>query len=107
MGANQSKTPLANEKLLIERLRALEIKDQADTDYVHIHEKDIPSKRPFKSPWTNLSISDVAHWEHELLQDPKNRSVPNLPASAHVPFADISVTDWLYPPSHRQILNLY
>jgi len=77
MGGNQSKTPIVNEKLVIDRLRALEIKDQADSDYVHVGEKDVarPAKKSFKAPWTNLSVSDVEHWEHELLQDPKNRLV--------------------------------
>jgi len=73
MGANQSKQPLSNEKLVIERLRALEIKDQADNDYVHVNEKEISKGLQYKAPWTSLSTHEVKHWEHELLQDPKNR----------------------------------
>lgn len=78
MGANQSKAPLTNEKLVIERLRALEFKDQADNDYVHVDEKDVA--RPVtntrdRAPWITLSVDKVEHWEHELLQDPKNRFV--------------------------------
>lgn len=75
MGANQSKAPLLNEKLVIERLRALELKDGADNDYeyVHVDEKDASCTKTFRAPWANLSISEVEHWEHELLQDPKNR----------------------------------
>ena len=78
MGANQSKTPLLNERLVIERLRALELKDGADTDYdfIQVDEKDASSSKSFRAPWKNLSISEVEHWEHELLQDPKNRYVP-------------------------------
>lgn len=74
MGANQSKTPLPNEKLVIERLRAMEIKDQSD-DYVQVDEKALAgsSKTKFRAPWTAVSVSEVEHWEHELLQDPKNR----------------------------------
>ena len=76
MGANQSKTPIANEKLIIERLRALEIKDQSDNDYVQIDEKAVKgSKTHFRAPWSALSVPDVGQWEHELLQDPKNRHV--------------------------------
>jgi bleomycin hydrolase len=79
MGANQSKTPIANEKLIIERLRALEIKDQSDNDYVHVDEKAVKGlKTHFRAPWTSVSVSDVEHWEHELLQDPKNRHVSAL-----------------------------
>jgi hypothetical protein len=26
-----------------------------------------------KAPWLSLSVSDVGKWEHELLQDSKNR----------------------------------
>jgi hypothetical protein len=76
MGANQSKTPIANEKLIIERLGVLEIKDRSDNDYVHVDEKAVKgSKTHFRAPWTAVSVSDVEHWEHELLQDPKNRHV--------------------------------
>ena len=58
MGANQSKTPLPNEKLLIERLQAL----QTD-DYVHVqvNEKDAASTKSFKAPWTDLSVSEIEH----------------------------------------------
>lgn len=76
MGANQSQPELPNEKLIIERLRDLQLKDQAE-DYVHIDEKAVAgsptSKSHFRAPWKNLSVSDVQHWEHELLQDSKNR----------------------------------
>jgi len=79
MGANQSRTPLAYEKqkLVIERLRELQIVDQADNEYVHVDEKavDGTNKTKFKALWTSLAIEDVEKWEHELLQDPKNRSV--------------------------------
>jgi hypothetical protein len=105
MGANQSKTPLSNEKLVIERLRALEIKDQADNDYVHVDEKDVskPIKSiRYKAPWTTLSVDEVEHWEHELLQDPKNRSVyiPSIYDPANVPGSH-------YPPSPPQTPKPY
>jgi bleomycin hydrolase len=83
MGANQSKAPIPNEKLLLERLRALELKDgfreQAD-DFVHISEKDaVASKKSgYKAPWKTLSVGELESWEHELLQDPKNRYACNL-----------------------------
>jgi len=78
MGAYQSKQPISNEKLVIERLRALELKDQADNEYIQVGEKDVahPARTSqFRAPWTTLSISDVGEWESELMQDPKNRSV--------------------------------
>ena len=78
MGGNQSKESISNEKLVIERLRALELKDQADNEYVQVGEKDVarPARNSqFRAPWTTLSISDVGEWESELMQDPKNRSV--------------------------------
>jgi bleomycin hydrolase len=71
MGANQSKTPLVNEKLVIERLRALEIEGEGDSEYVHVSEKSDSYK--YRAPWTSLSVSEVGHWERQLLQDPKNR----------------------------------
>ncbi|KAH8660877.1 putative cysteine proteinase 1, mitochondrial [Tricladium varicosporioides] len=85
MGANQSKSPITNEKLVIERLRALELKDQSDNEYVHIDEKELPrtaKQTRFKAPWTGLSISEVKHWEHELLADPKNRLALSALSSA-------------------------
>merc|ERR1712093_312394 len=74
MGANQSTSALSNEKLVIERLRAMEIKDQSE-DYIEVDEKALSgsSKTRFKAPWTAVSISEVGQWEHELLQDAKNR----------------------------------
>jgi bleomycin hydrolase len=85
MGANQSRTPVANEKrkLVIERLRELQVRDQADNEYVHVDEKAVAgtTKNKFKAPWTSLAIEDVGEWEHELLQDPKNRLVFRCPVS--------------------------
>lgn len=75
MGATYSKAPLLNEKLVIERLRALELKDGADNDWETVDEKDLSANKSYRAPWTNLSISEVENWEHELLQDPKNRYV--------------------------------
>jgi bleomycin hydrolase len=75
MGSTQS-TPIASEKLDIvaERLRALEIRDKDDNEYVHVDEKDsLRGRKQFKAPWTAVSVSDIGHWEHELFQDPKNR----------------------------------
>jgi bleomycin hydrolase len=85
MGANQSKASLLNQKLVVERLRALKLEEGAknDSDYIYVDEKHIPSCHSFKKhrdPWKNLSISEVEHWEHELLQDPKNR-YPSRPAN--------------------------
>jgi bleomycin hydrolase len=80
MGGNQSKEVIASEKIVIERLRAMELKDQADSEYITVGEKDVA--RPahnssFRAPWTSLNISDVEDWESELMQDPKNRQVPH------------------------------
>ena len=92
MGANQSKSPLPNEKLVIERLRALEIKDQSDSDYVQVDEKAFAGDTThFKAPWTSLSASELKGWEHELLQDPKNRYSSS--ASPKSTLAD-SIPDW-------------
>jgi len=85
MGVNQSKAPLPNEKLVIERLRALEIKDQSDNDYVQVDEKAIGASSKnskFRAPWTAVSISSVEEWEHQLLQDPKNRLALSALSSA-------------------------
>ncbi|TVY13265.1 Mitochondrial cysteine proteinase 1 [Lachnellula arida] len=85
MGANQSKQPISNEKLVIERLRALELKDQADNEYIQVGEKDVahPARNSqFRAPWTTLSISDVGDWESELMQDPKNRLALSALSSA-------------------------
>jgi hypothetical protein len=76
MGANQSSTSLSvsKEKLLLERLRALEIKTAADSEYVHVStEKQPVPTSTLKAPWLSLSVSEVGRWERELLQDSKNR----------------------------------
>ncbi|KAI6710958.1 hypothetical protein JHW43_006524 [Diplocarpon mali] len=82
MGVNQSKSPLPNEKLVVERLRAMEIKDSED--YVQVDEKALSgsSKTKFRAPWTALSVSEVEHWEQQLLQDPKNRLALSALSSA-------------------------
>jgi hypothetical protein len=100
MGSNQS-APISNEKLVIERLQALELKDQADNDYVHVDEKVVSKPIRYKAPWTTLSVDEVEHWEHELLQDPKNRLV-------FMPDILSALTDTIDSHSllcHPQILN--
>jgi len=76
MGGNQSKvsqSQLTNEKLIVERFQALQTKEPflVDSEYVCIdgYEK----QRQYASSSAGLSISAIKHWEHELLQDPKNR----------------------------------
>ncbi|CZS98274.1 hypothetical protein WAI453_012012 [Rhynchosporium graminicola] len=74
MGAHQSRATLPNEKLVFERLRTMEIKEQSD-DYIQIDEKALAgsSRGKIEAPWTAVSISEVQQWEHEILQDSKNR----------------------------------
>ena len=75
MGSNNSKAaPSLNEKLLAERLRALQVKDEADNEFVHVNEKDAQSSCDFQTPWCGLSTSEIRQWAEELLDDPKNRS---------------------------------
>jgi len=77
MGSQQSKLsepPLVNEKLVIERLRAMQMKDQAseDVEYVHVDKNEKQSRKHVsKSPTVSVSLTEK--WEHELFQDPKNR----------------------------------
>jgi bleomycin hydrolase len=76
MGANQSTAALSvsKEKLLLDRLRALELKGSADNEYVHVSsEKEPVRNSKFEAPWVSLSVPDLGKWEYELLQDPKNR----------------------------------
>ncbi|RFU29599.1 hypothetical protein B7463_g6738, partial [Scytalidium lignicola] len=86
MGANQSKAPIINEKLVIERLRALEVKGEvaSDEEYVHV-EKGAHSSKSFdpslRSP-SSLSATRLEKWEHQLFQDPKNRLALSALSSA-------------------------
>lgn len=74
MGANESKAPIPNEKLVVEQLQALRFNDQRDDEYIQVDEKAITGTgMGFIAPWASLSVSDVAQWERQLLQDPKNR----------------------------------
>jgi len=77
MGAQQSKSSpsqLATEKLIIERLQAFQVKqqDSDDGEYVCIDGNE-KTTRKYVSKSPSLSISTVEEWQHELLQDPKNR----------------------------------
>jgi len=86
MGANQSTPPrpVAQEKLLIERLKALDVKDDASTS-TSISEKEALKNTNFRAPWTSLSVPDVGNWERQLLQDPKNRYAPSPSHSSPLP----------------------
>lgn len=77
MGAAQSRITvkcIPNEQLVVDRLRALQLRDQQSTeeDYVHVsmNEKGRPR---YSRKASGLSVSAVEHWEETLLQDPKNR----------------------------------
>jgi len=76
MGANQSTRSLPNEKLLIERLRALEVRNTSEeSEFVLVDEKETTSAKKSKAPWVSLSASALKTWETELLKDSKNRLV--------------------------------
>jgi bleomycin hydrolase len=42
------------------------------------------TSKKFRAPWTAVPVSGVEHWEIELLQDPKNRSVPLFFIPRHI-----------------------
>jgi bleomycin hydrolase len=78
MGGQQSKFPpsqLANEKLIIERLQALQMREHVSEDGEYICVDGNEKQRQYVSKSPSLSVSTVKRWEHELLQDPKNRLV--------------------------------
>ena len=85
MGANQSKAPLLNQKLVIESLRALELNAADKDDFVHVDSMN--EKKSVRAPWKNLSVSEVEGWEHELLQDPKNRYVEGTQSTQRGPIS--------------------
>jgi len=75
MGAQQSKVlenHQAAKDLIVERLEALNVSVDGDYIYVDGNEKQT---RKYVSKSPSLSISAVEGWQHELLQDPKNRLV--------------------------------
>lgn len=73
MGAQQSKPAAAlnNEKLVMERLRSFQLQEAGGDDDSYVHISSSEKARPSTSP--KLAVSTVGKWEHELLQDPKNR----------------------------------
>lgn len=76
MGVQQSKIPpsqLANEKLIIERLQALQMRGHVSEDGEYVYVDGNEKQRQYISKSPSLSVSTVKSWEHELLQDPKNR----------------------------------
>ncbi|CAG8981080.1 hypothetical protein HYALB_00013345 [Hymenoscyphus albidus] len=86
MGANQSTMPMDNEKLIVERLRAMQLQDQSadkvDSEYVHVDEKAVGRKTRTRAPWTTLSIEGIVGWEEELLRDDKNKLALSALSSA-------------------------
>jgi bleomycin hydrolase len=89
MGGQQSKVTiesLPNEKLIIEQLKALQVRQRVseDDEYVCI-ESNEKQKQKYVSKSSSLSITTIETWEHELLQDPKNRSVVHFSAYISVP----------------------
>jgi bleomycin hydrolase len=77
MGAPQSKvseTQLAAKELIVERLEALQLKHSEDGEYIYVNGNE-KETRKYVSKSPSLSISAVEGWQHELLQDPKNRLV--------------------------------
>lgn len=83
MGAYQSKLssePTAYEKLVIDRLRALQLEEQNDGDYIcvsrpdtnPVSEKTIVNINESRRPEA-LSVPLVGKWQETLLSDPKNR----------------------------------
>jgi bleomycin hydrolase len=76
MGSQTSKTEPFPNDLISERLRALQKNQPApeDDEYICVG-NDEKQRQKYISKSPSLSISTVEKWEHELLQDPKNRSV--------------------------------
>jgi bleomycin hydrolase len=83
MGNSQSTSKLnepAAEKMIIERLEALRLRDRLhsksiDDEYIHI---DSEKGRPIQySTDPSLDIATTTSWEKELLADPKNRLALN------------------------------
>jgi bleomycin hydrolase len=76
MGGNQSKvsqSQLADEKLIVERFQALQTKESSSADSEYVCIDGYEKRHQYASSSAGLSISTIKHWEHELLQDPKNR----------------------------------
>lgn len=78
MGAYQSKVSV-QEKVVIDRLRALQVEGGGDEDYVCVSKEAAPpvsektvvgSRQP-----EALSVPLVEKWQDTLLSDPKNRCV--------------------------------
>ena len=96
MGASQSKLPEpVIEEKLVERLRALDVKEgraEAEKDYVYVDDSRFsPTKY---SP--TVSVSTAEQWEKELLEDPKVIT-PLIPQHYKPSVADDS--------NHRTVLH--
>ncbi|KAI9732968.1 MAG: hypothetical protein M1818_007401 [Claussenomyces sp. TS43310] len=94
MGAQQSKasaeTAAINEKLVIERLQALQMRpktrtgidDDENGEYVCVEKAETKAARRYVPQQPDLAVAKVKEWEHELLQDPKNRLALSALSSA-------------------------
>lgn len=70
-----------HEKAVLERIRSLQVDDDAEENYVHVYsEKGL---HDITSNWEpeGLAVTLVESWQSKLLQDPKNRFV--IPPPSH------------------------
>lgn len=95
MGASYSKVhspPLVNEKLVVERLRAMQVKDAEEVDsFVHVEKEKSGAEQAWRHQETTLSTSDVGAWEAKLLADPKNRFVIPDDSSLEEMLSDLKI----------------
>jgi hypothetical protein len=85
MAPQSSTNASMNEKLrLIERLRALELRDGGD-DYEHVSDdEELGRKRLMRRDEQKaLEVPELKRWEHELLKDGKNRFVCSFLCSCY------------------------
>lgn len=70
---------MAQEKELLERLRAMQLdkKDGSDDDYVHVPRRSHVNEKAMTVSMVRkpegLSVSDTKEWQRALLKDPRSR----------------------------------
>lgn len=74
MGAGQSKAECVNEKLIVEQLQAMKVKESvADEEFVQVNNEKVVGRDHRASNEMGLDVKSVEKWGHRLLEDPKNR----------------------------------
>ncbi|KAF2247937.1 peptidase C1B, bleomycin hydrolase [Trematosphaeria pertusa] len=102
MGSNQSRpSDAAVQEKLIERLQALQVKDDRSMNekdgYIYVDSEARPNRPAIVDHKQDVSAAAISEWEKELMEDPKNRlalaALSSNPANAVLSSRQTAISD--------------